>query len=361
MNRPQQKLHNYEMHPAKLLPLSKAAIFLALILLAVSLACGSSADTADQTTPKDDLALVWEAWSTIKESYVNTDKLDSAAVVGSTIEHLLDLANAPPYPFLTEVGRLRGQPPADVPRELGDVWRALVLHQQKWPELQRSVVAQAAIVGMVDGLGDPSAGFITAENVSEAQETLAGSYQGIGASVMLDQNRILLFPREGTPAERAGIRARDVLVAVEGQPVAGRSVSEITNQVKGPAGTKVRLTVERAGEPAPLEFEVLRGNVDIPSIEFQLVPGGIGYIAINEFKENTGDKFVEAMERFKQVDMLALILDLRANRAETSRRPSRWRASFCPQEGCLCMRLTEWGNGRIGPSWKGAWQPKSCL
>ena len=84
-------------------------------------------------------------------------------------------------------------------------------------------------------------------------------------------------------------------------------------QVKGPEGTKVLLQLERLGEPDPLELEVFRGNIELDTVASQLVQGGIGYVRVVRFRDNTGDQVFEALERLKQFDMLALILDLRRN------------------------------------------------
>ena len=158
-------------------------IFLSLVL---ALACG----TVDEPGPsKDRLALVWEAWEKIDQAYADSDNMDPEEVVSSALKSMLDLPEAPPYPFLTQVGRLRGQVPPEVPEELADVWRGMVLHQQQWPEFDRSALASAAITGIVAGLGDPVAAYLEAEVYPEAkanlEERLEGEYRGIGARVVL--------------------------------------------------------------------------------------------------------------------------------------------------------------------------------
>ena len=142
-----------------------------------------------------------------------------------------------------------------------------------------------------------------------------GSYEGIGASVAIEEDRILLFPfpDQDTQAEKAGIEPGDVLLEVDGESVAGLSVEETAKRVRGPAGRRVKVLVERAGEPEPLEYNVFRGDVDRPSIVSQAYPAGIWYIGVRQFLENTGDPVAEALETFERFRMLALILDLRSN------------------------------------------------
>ncbi|MEK7814509.1 MAG: S41 family peptidase [Chloroflexota bacterium] len=318
-----------------------AAVFLAASLLVLSLGCRPAPATQEPNS------LVWEAWYQIKESYVQWDGLDSQAVVGSIMASLLDLTGAPPYPFLTEVARVRGQPPVGVPAELADVWRALVLHQKEWPEIPESVRAEAAIIGMVEGLKDPSAAFLsTGEEYAKARESLAGSYQGIGASVAVEAGRIVLFPTDDSQAKKAGLQPRDALLAVAGEAVAGLSVDEVANRVRGPAGTGIKLLVERAGEAKPLEYQVIRSNIELPSVDYQLMPGGIGYLAISRFRENTGDTTLDALKVLKRLDMLALVLDLRSNPGGSPDAARQVVSQFLPPGGVFIYQVDRMGKRR---------------
>ena len=293
---------------------------LTLLAMVISVACGSSTVSEDPG-PHDENALVWEAWDHIDQSYGGREDLDLEAMVGSTLRSLLELADAPAYPFLAEVGRLRGQPPHQVPPELTDVWRALVLHQKKWPEIDRAKVMETAISGLVRGLGDPSAAYFTAEGYPEARDRLEdsveGSYLGIGANVVDQDGQVLLFPFSDEPADKAGVESGDALLEVDGQPVAGRSIQDIVDMVVGPpgteAGSRVSLLLRRDQEPEPLAIDVFRNNVERFSIEYQLLRGGIGYMRITRFRENTADLVYSALEQFNRFETLAMILDLRGN------------------------------------------------
>lgn len=266
---------------------------------------------------RDEDKLVWEAWRHINESYAGPEDLDPDEVVGSALRSLMELSDAGPYPFLADVGRMWGEAPPEVPGELAGLWRGLVLHQERWPEVEQSALVEAAISGMVIGLRDPMAAFFDAGSYAEAREalekSLEGSYLGIGARVAAQDGRILLFPFQDTPAESAGIEAGDRLLEVQGEPVSGKTPPEVVDLVAGPKGTKVTMLIERSGEPEPLELDVFRGTISLPSVSRQLAPGGIGYVFISRFLDNTGVQVFEALEALKQFDMLALILDLRSN------------------------------------------------
>ena len=290
---------------------------LSLLSMVLFLACGSQGEGREGDDTKDEAALIWDAWGKIDESYAGQEDLDLEAVVSAALGHMLDLVDAPSYPFLTEVGRLRGQVLPGVPEEMTDVWRGLVLHQQRWPDIENSELVAAAISGMIAGLGDPQAEFLNAESYSVKREaideSLEGTYLGIGARVVAQDDQIILFPFRDSPAEKAEIQAGDSLLAVAGVTTAGKTLQEVVEHVVGPLGTKVTLLVQRTDEPDPLELEVFRDEISLQSVTRQLVPGGIGYIFISQFRDNTGEQLYESLEALKQIDMLALILDLRSN------------------------------------------------
>ena len=323
----------------------QALASLAVILLALVLACGSNSDTA---RPKDDIALVWEAWDKIDADYANRESLDTEAVIEGALRSMAALTDGFSYPFLTEVGRVRGQVPPEVPAELADVWRGMLVHQRRWPDVELADLVVAAIQGLVDGLGDPSAGFVNAEAYPQAKDNvegnLEGEYRGIGARVVVQDGQVLLFPFPDTPAEKAGIEAGDVLVAVEGDPVAGKGLEEVVELVAGPQESKVTLLVERTGEVAPLELDVFRDTISLPSVSRQLVPGGIGHIFVSIFRDNTGEQVLEALEELNRFDMLALILDLRSSSGGSEQAAADVAGQFLPKGSLFMYAVDRQGN-----------------
>ena len=288
----------------------------AAIVLVSATAC-TSGNGESQVDNQDGLSLVWEAWDAVNANYAAPDSLDQDAVAGATIERIMDLGDLDPYPFLTDLGRMRGQVPPEVPDSLIDVWRASEVYRHTSPDIEPEEFQRILIQGMMEGLPGPVSAYLSPEQLPEARErmdnALRGSYVGIGANVVAQEGRILLFPFSDSPAEKAGIEQGDTLLAVDGVGVAESSPSEVGERVKGPEGTKVRLQLERAGEAEALELEVFRGHIELDSVASQLIQGGIGYIRVARFRENTGAQVFEALERLKRFDMLALILDLRRN------------------------------------------------
>ena len=295
----------------------KFSLFLALLSAVLTFACGTQEQSLEAPSTGNGAAVVWEVWEKIDQFYADRDGLDTDALVNGAVRRMLDLTQSPPYPFLTEVGRLRGQVEPGIPEEMADIWRAMLLHQQRWPDVDFDELAAAAVDGLIDGLNDPAAAFLDVERYSVAREAvsenLEGTYLGIGARVITQDDQILLFPFEDSPAESAGIEPGDALLEVQGVSTAGRSMEEVLEDVVGPEGTRVELLLQRTGEPEPLEVKVFRDNIILRSVGRQLTPGGIGYVYVSRFRDNTGDQLYEAIEDLRRVDMLALILDLRSN------------------------------------------------
>ena len=309
---------------------------LALLVLA---ACSPGGDSSESADAVDDFALVWEAWDALQANYAAPGSLEREALVGGAIGRIMELGEIPPYPFLTDLGRMRGQVSSKVPEGLTDLWRASQIYLQANPDAEPEEVARILIQGMMEAIPGASSGFLTAERLPEARErlqrNLEGSYVGIGARVVAQDGSILLFPFSESPAEKAGVEQGDALLAVDGAPVGDATPAEVGEQVMGPEGTKVLLRLERMTEPEPLELEVFRGNVELDTVASQLIQGGIGYVRVARFRDNTGGQVFEALERLKQFDMLALILDLRRNPGGSVEAAAEVAAQFLPPGGAF--------------------------
>ena len=157
--------------------------------------------------------------------------------------------------------------------------------------------------------------------------------------------QIILFPFAGSPAESAGVLPGDVLSAVDGNSVIGQRVEEVVGQVAGPRGTKIKLEVVRAGELAPVALEVFRGDIELQSVASQLMPGGIGYLRISRFRDNTGEQVFSALEALNRFDLLALVLDIRTNPGGSSEAAKITVGQFLP-EGAVFGYVEDGAGGR---------------
>ena len=173
---------------------------------------------------------------------------------------------------------------------------------------------QGAIRGMMDALGDQQT-FYMEPDVYENQTTqLQGSFEGIGAYVDLDGDYVtIISPIEGSPAEAAGLRPGDKVIAIDGEDMTGVPPEEARSRIIGPEGTQVSLTVSREGSATPLEFTITRAKIVQPSAEGKMLDDGIGYVDINTFGENTTRELRQTLDTLLAQNPRGLIVDLRYN------------------------------------------------
>jgi carboxyl-terminal processing protease len=176
---------------------------------------------------------------------------------------------------------------------------------------------ESAVRGMVTNL-DPHSQFLDAEEYEEVRISTTGNYSGVGLEVSQRNGRVLVVtPIEGTPAERAGIRAGDVIVSIDGVTIDDDNVNEAITRLRGPPGTPVNVTVSRAGESRTLSFDLVRGNVQVHSVRAEVLEPGYGYVRISQFSETTGGDLRKALadisRRAQGKALRGLVLDLRDN------------------------------------------------
>ena len=172
-----------------------------------------------------------------------------------------------------------------------------------------------AIRGMLRTLGDPYTAFVPPDVAQILREDNSGFFEGIGAYVeAAPQGGIVIIrPFEGGPSEQAGIRAGDVIVAVDAQDITQMPLNEALLLVRGPAGTEVTLTIWRENEPKLLDFTVKRARIEVPTIEAHMEDDSIGYIALFEFNAQSSVRLRVAVEELIEQGATAIILDLRNN------------------------------------------------
>ena len=175
---------------------------------------------------------------------------------------------------------------------------------------------QAAVEGVIATL-DPHSAFLDAAAYDEMRVNTAGSYTGIGIEVSaVDDQVTVVAPIEGSPAERAGVRAGDVVLAVDGVRVSGSRLNEAIERLRGFPGSRVRLAVNRDGEPTPLTFELERSEVHVRTVRAEPLPGGFGYARITQFSDSTPadlDGALALLGAGPHSRLRGLVLDLRGN------------------------------------------------
>lgn len=170
-----------------------------------------------------------------------------------------------------------------------------------------------AIQGLTDSYGDPYTVFLPPEEAKQFAESISGSFAGVGMEIDIKDNVLtVVAPLKGTPAERAGIRAGDQIIAINGESTDGLSIEEAVSRIRGPAGTAVELTVIRSGKP--FDFTVVREKIQVPETDDSLdAANGVYRIALFEFTATSEDLFDQAFARFKASGSKKLVIDLRGN------------------------------------------------
>jgi len=172
---------------------------------------------------------------------------------------------------------------------------------------------EKAVQGMVHSL-DPHSLLLPPEALEELQIDTKGEFTGIGISITIRDGFVtVISPIEGTPASKAGIKAGDKVIKVDGEPI--RDLQDAVKKMRGPRGTPVVVTIIREGSPEPIEFKLIRDVIPVESIRSVVLKPGYGYIWITHFSDNTTEDLKQALEKLEAgaVPLKGLVLDLRDN------------------------------------------------
>jgi carboxyl-terminal processing protease len=170
-----------------------------------------------------------------------------------------------------------------------------------------------AVSGMLREL-DPHSSFLKPEEYKELQVETKGKFGGLGIEITMRDNILtVVSPLEGTPADKAGIQAGDQIIKIDDQPAQDMSLTEAVQKMRGPKGTKVKLTIIRKGERKPLDFELIRDTISIQSVKWRTLEPGYGYVRISSFQSGTGADLRKALDQLESGNhpLLGLVLDLR--------------------------------------------------
>lgn len=269
----------------------------------------------------DYVSIFEEAWGLANQYFVEQpldgDILIQGAILGMRnslpVDHSMYLAVEEGSFDITNDGEPTSNIFADQSPRLEEVW------YQVYDEAGDIVVdadhlIQGAINGMMESLGDKHSMYLTPSELTQLNISQEGSYEGIGAWVDTSGDFItIISPMAGSPAEAAGLKTGDVVIAIDGEDLTGVNPDIALQSILGPAGSVIVLTVEREDEEQPLEISITRATITVPSIEYQLLDNHVGYIQLYNFGENTSEDFVSALADLKDQGAAGFILDLRGN------------------------------------------------
>ncbi|HLD00027.1 hypothetical protein A2841_01980 [Candidatus Kaiserbacteria bacterium RIFCSPHIGHO2_01_FULL_48_10] len=201
------------------------------------------------------------------------------------------------------------------------------LFWEVWQKVKQESIVQnindqdlfyGAIRGIVGSLKDPYSIFLTPVETKKFNEELSGSFEGIGAEIGFNKNKILsiIAPLPGTPAERAGLKAGDMIFKINSEETGNMSLDEAVSKIRGTKGTQVILSIFREGDSEPKDYTITRDKIAIESVKWEMKKSGekdVAYVKISHFNGDTADKFAKFVLPIMQKNPQGIILDLRNN------------------------------------------------
>ena len=183
-------------------------------------------------------------------------------------------------------------------------------------EVDQAEMMDSAINGVLQSL-DPYSAYMGPELFKEMQTDTKGEFGGLGIEIGMEAGVVkVISPIDGTPAEKAGIKAGDFIVKIGKEQVQGKSLMEAVKLMRGPVGTSINLTVRRKGVKKPLNFKIVRKIIEVKSVSSELISKekNIGYIRLKSFNENSDSQFLKSIKNFKKnKNIKGYIIDLRNN------------------------------------------------
>lgn len=178
-------------------------------------------------------------------------------------------------------------------------------------EVKTKDLVSGAIKGMLSSL-DPHSGYMSPEAFKEFQVETKGEFGGLGIQIsMKDGILTVIAPIEDTPAYKAGIKAGDKILKIDGESTKNMSIQDAVSKMRGPKGKPVTLNVFREGWTEPKDFPIVRDIIKIKSVKAKMLKDDIGYVKLTQFQEMTSDDLAKALRDLKEKGMKSIILDLR--------------------------------------------------
>lgn len=198
-------------------------------------------------------------------------------------------------------------------KEIQKIVKTYQLIESKFvSKVDKEKVLNGAINGMLGSLGDPYSVYMDEEEAKSFEENVESTFTGIGAEVSLEGTKVtVVSPIKDSPAEKAGIRPKDIIVSVNDESLEGLKLNEAVMKIRGPKGTKATLEILRSDVAQPIVIIVVRDDINIETIYAKMLDNLIGKIDITQFSQHTADRFVEELTNLESQGMKGLIIDVR--------------------------------------------------
>ena len=180
--------------------------------------------------------------------------------------------------------------------------------------INKDDIINGALKGMAEATGDPYTNYLVNDETAAIDETMTGSFGGIGAELRSENNRVIISnTREGTPAQKIGLQENDAILKVDGEDMEGKSISYVVSKVRGEVGTDVTLTIQRGTQE--LEVKITRAKIAIETVKGTVdsTDATIGHVQINSFAKNTAKEVEKAVTDLREKGVKKFIFDVRYN------------------------------------------------
>jgi carboxyl-terminal processing protease len=197
---------------------------------------------------------------------------------------------------------------------INQAWKILSNDYVQPEKIDSTVLTQGAIQGMVQAVDDPYSYYLNPREYKLTQGDFASSFGGIGATLNMNKDKqpIIVNTLPNTPAEKAGLKSNDIILAVDGKTTQNLTTDQVVSLVRGDAGTKVKLLILHEGDKLPVEIEIIRAEINPNSVASRM-EGDIAYIQISNFHAKTNIDFQAALKALDLTKAKGIILDLRNN------------------------------------------------
>ncbi len=208
----------------------------------------------------------------------------------------------------------QGGTPEELQQTFAPFWETWTLLHENFVDQPLDDVAlmRGAISGMLEATGDKHTTYMNPTEFEQANASMEGEYEGIGAWVDTTGEYVqVISPMKGSPAEAAGLRANDIVIAVNGEDQTGIPGDLVLKKILGPAGEAVTLTIRRGEET--LDFTIVRAKITVPVVDYRMLDNNIAYVALYSFNEQATDQLRAALKELMAQKPVGLIFDLRDN------------------------------------------------
>lgn len=189
-----------------------------------------------------------------------------------------------------------------------------LIQGQYYQDVDRTKLVDGAINGMMESLGDPYSSYMGKETAQQFEQSIEGSFTGIGAEVAAENGKVVVVtPIKGSPAEKAGLRSKDIILSVNGETLDGLDLNKVVSKIRGPKGSQAKVKIQRSGSPDPLEYTITRDNIDMETVTAHMESDGVGVITITQFSLNTAERFKEELAKLEKQGLKGLVIDVRNN------------------------------------------------